>query len=284
MCKALRASGFEPKESERIVTTEVNELINYLEKKQNLPLDLSIPVENLCGNIIHSIVLGQRFPWYDTKPWYDKSLVKFVSATRNVQRCLNSTAAFDLPLLPLFIIKRLFPDACKDAKDMLAPIRMYLEEKYEEHKGALDAKNPRGFMDRYMLERQIEGQFSQSKLVDTILALLPDAIGSVGTAILWMVKHLAAYPSEQRKLQQEIDRVCGPSRQPKYEDRRRMPQFQAFMTEVHRIVSVGGCMWIYLAIDIFLFECYHPTLVETIVLCNQCSFRPVPSHSLGLIH
>ena len=244
--QALRASGFGSREAEKKILYEIDELIKYLEENQGLPLDLSIPLENVCGNVINSVVMGKRFSWDDPE------IQRLVQGQKDMLNSFQTAFTFSFlgQFIPVWILKKLYPDTVKKVLHLIRPAREYVREQIAEHRDSFDPNNLRDFMDRYMKERRGDPDFTESRFTDSMLSFMPDAIGTLGSVMMWNVKYLAAYPDEQAKLQKEIDEVCGSSRQPNRNDRTAMPHVEAFITEVFRICSVGRY-----SLHCFIIEC-----------------------------
>ena len=239
--QALRASGFGSQEAAKKILYEIDELIKYLDENEGLPLDLTIPLENVCGNVINSVVMGKRYSWHDPE------LQRLVQGQKDMLNSFQSAFTFSFlgQYIPVWILKKMYPDTVTKILDLILPARQYVKEQIAQHRENFDPNNLRDFMDRYMKERQGDPEFTESRFTDSMLSFMPDAIGTLGAVMMWNMKYLAAHLDEQAILQKEIDEVCGSSRQPNHNDRINMPHVEAFITEVFRISSVG--MYLYLS-------------------------------------
>ena len=141
--------------------------------------------------------------------------------------------------IPHWILKKIFPATVEKVLSLIRPAREYVGEQIMQHRESFDPNNLRDFMDHYMKERKGDPEFTESRFVDSMLAFMPDAIGTLSSVMLWNIKYLAAHPEEQSRIQEEIDRVCGSSRHPDLNDRSTLPHLEAFITEVFRRCSVG---------------------------------------------
>ena len=233
--QALRASGFGTREAAKKILYEVDELIDYLDENQGLPIDLAIPLENVCGNVINSVVMGTRYSWDDPE------LQRLIQGQRDMLFSFQSAFTFSFlgQYIPHWILKKMYPETVEKILSLIRPAREYVREKIVEHRESFDPNNLRDFMDQYMKHRSGDSEFTESKFVDSMLSFMPDAIGTLGSVMLWNMKYLAAYPDEQGKLHEEIDAVCGSSRRPDLNDRASLPHVEAFITEVFRRCSVG---------------------------------------------
>ena len=60
------------------------------------------------------------------------------------------------------------------------------------------------------------------------------AMDTTNSALECGILHVCLQPGIQRKVQKEIDQVIGNTREPRYEDRKRMPYTQAVLCEILR--------------------------------------------------
>ena len=181
--------------------------------------------------------MGKRYSWDDPE------LQRLIQGQKDMLLSFQSAFTFSLPgqYIPHCLLWKMFPDTVKKVQGLIRPAREFVREKIREHRESFDPNNLRDFMDSYMKERDGDPEFTESRFTDSMLSVMPDAIGTLSSAMLWVIKYLAAYEDEQAKLQKEIDEVCGSSRHPDLSHRTSMPHVEAFITEVLRICSVGMC-------------------------------------------
>ncbi len=91
------------------------------------------------------------------------------------------------------------PGTVKKIQDLIKPARVYIRENIQEHQASFDPNDMRDFMDLYMTRRDRDPEFTEHRFIDSMLSFMPDAVETLGEAMLWVIKYLAAYPDEQVK-------------------------------------------------------------------------------------
>ena len=61
---------------------------------------------------------------------------------------------------------------------------------------------------------------------------------TTSTMLTWAMLYMARYPSVQRKVQEELDRVVGTHRRPALEDRGDLPYTEATIMEIQRYANM----------------------------------------------
>jgi cytochrome P450 len=64
--------------------------------------------------------------------------------------------------------------------------------------------------------------------------VMAGGIDTTSTTLEWLFYILCNYPETQRKIQEELDKVVGPNRLPKYEDKDNLPYINAVILELMR--------------------------------------------------
>ncbi|KAI1892055.1 hypothetical protein AGOR_G00150040 [Albula goreensis] len=113
----------------------------------------------------------------------------------------------------------------------------------EKHKEDLDPSAPRDYMDSFLAEikqnaQNPEAGFEESNLILCALDLFLAGTETTSTTLRWALLYMMKYPEIQEKVQAEIDRVIGQSRQPTMADRANMPYTDAVIHEVQRIGNI----------------------------------------------
>ncbi|PKK44795.1 hypothetical protein CI102_11930 [Trichoderma harzianum] len=94
-----------------------------------------------------------------------------------------------------------------------------------------------------MLERQKQQGFDDKVAIGILSGMI--LLGGESTASMMnsFIKVMAMYPEAQKKAQQELDKVIGPSRLPTWQDQENLPYVRALIKELHRyspILSFGA--------------------------------------------
>ncbi|XP_031824875.1 cytochrome P450 2J2 isoform X2 [Sarcophilus harrisii] len=91
---------------------------------------------------------------------------------------------------------------------------------------------------RWECRDNIHYSFSEKNLVFCTLDLFFAGTETTSTTLRWALLYMALYPEIQGKIQEEIDRVIGQSRQPTMADKENMPYTNAAVHEVQRMGDI----------------------------------------------
>uniref|UniRef100_A0A667Z2R1 Uncharacterized protein n=1 Tax=Myripristis murdjan TaxID=586833 RepID=A0A667Z2R1_9TELE len=111
----------------------------------------------------------------------------------------------------------------------------FLKRQIEKHKRDWDPFNHRDFIDK---KNDAEAGFNIENLVICTLDLFEAGTETMTTTLRWLLLYMMKYPEIQEKVQEEIDRVIGQSRQPCLSDRANMPYTEAVIHETQRLRSI----------------------------------------------
>nr|XP_037270540.1 cytochrome P450 2A6-like [Rhipicephalus microplus] len=169
-----------------------------------------------------------------------------------------------LEFLPLFVHQLLRKLSSTRRSTMVSSIKeliQYTLRQAEEQNKSLDNNYNRDFIDGYLKkikehEKNPTSYLTTRSLVGNAMALFFGGSGTVSPTLHWHFLNFAdKQDTVQTRVHKEIDQVVGKERQPKWEDRLRMPYTMACIWEMNRWKTVSP-----LAVYI---DGFHP---ETLVL------------------
>ncbi|KAL7871968.1 hypothetical protein SRHO_G00069510, partial [Serrasalmus rhombeus] len=195
------------------------------------PFNPHFYVNNAIANIISAAVFGHRFEYHDER---------FLAVLRLDSEALVLAGSVRAQLYNAF--PRLFayvPGPHKKIFSNYGKITDFLRDEIKKHKEDFDPSNPRDFIDAYLIEMEKkssdpEAGFNIETLVVATLDMLEAGTETAAATIRWGLLFMMKYPEIQKKVQEEIDRVIGQSRQPSMADKPNMPYTDAVIHEIQR--------------------------------------------------
>ncbi|XP_059196405.1 cytochrome P450 2J6-like isoform X1 [Centropristis striata] len=232
----LKYFGFGKKSLEPTILEEFTYCAKVLNSYEGKQLNPHFTINNAVSNIICSLVFGHRFDYGD-KTFL--KLIKCIGEALEIEASIWAQLYNAFPLLmrrlpgPHQTVRRIW----RDAKD-------FVRAEIKEHKQNWDPSDQRDYIDCYLKEIQMsKGQadntFDEENLIICALDLFVAGSETTSTTLRWAFLYMAKYPEIQEKVQAEIDRVIGQSRQPSMKDRANLPYTDAVIHEIQRMGNIG---------------------------------------------
>ncbi|XP_072125182.1 cytochrome P450 2K1-like isoform X2 [Mobula birostris] len=203
----LQHFGMGKKTSEDKIIEEAHFLIKMFESHKGQEFNPTIELSAAVGNIICSIVFGDRFD-YD-----DQTFISLVKAMNENSELAGSA------------------------------VLQFMEDFITKNYQTLDANNPRSFIDVFMLKQQQESgnpntYFHKNNFVHTVTDLFGAGMLTTSTTLRWTMLLMMKYPQIQEKVHNEINTVIGSERFPRTEDWKNLPYTNAVIHEIQRFANV----------------------------------------------
>ncbi|XP_068449006.1 cytochrome P450 2J2-like isoform X2 [Clinocottus analis] len=196
-------------------------------------------ITTAVSNIISSVLLGQRFEYSDPsfRSFLELDNEAIVLAGSPLSQMYNA-----FPGLLKYV-----PGPHQTVLLNYKTIMTFLKAQVAKHQKEWNPDDPRDFIDVYLGEMEKKKEdpqagFNLETLQVCILDLIEAGTESSATTLRWALVYMMHYPEIQQKVQAEIDRVVGQSRQPTVADKPNLPFTDAVVHETQRlgnIVPVG---------------------------------------------
>ncbi|KAL7397191.1 hypothetical protein ABVT39_018108 [Epinephelus coioides] len=200
---------------------------------QGKPFNPHTILNNAVSSIICSIVFGHRFEHSDEK---------FIKLMKLFNKGLEIEVSIWAQLYNSFprLMRRL-PGPHQTIQNISNNVKDFIREELKQHRQKWDPSDQRDFIDCYlnkMNKEQADSTFDEENLVVSVIDLFVAGTETTTTTLRWAFLYMTKYPEIQAKVQAEIDRVIGQSRQVSMEDRANLPYTVAVLHEVQRMGNI----------------------------------------------
>ncbi|CAN0270036.1 unnamed protein product [Bubo scandiacus] len=218
---------------EEKVQEESQYLVEKIEEEKGQPFDPHYKINSAVSNIICSITFGNRFDYHDNR---------FQELLHSLAEMLLLIGSFWGQLYNAFpLVMRWVPGPFRKIFRHWEKLQYFVKGVIAKHKEDLDQSKARDYIDCYLKEIEkgdTNSYFHKGTLLCSTLDLFLTGTETTATAIRWALLYMAAYPHIQEKVQLEINRVIGQSRQPMMADKENMPYTSAVLSEALRMGNV----------------------------------------------
>ncbi|XP_044150207.1 cytochrome P450 2F2-like [Bufo gargarizans] len=230
----LRELGMGKRTLELRVLEETKYLNQAVSETEGKPFNPSMLLSCAVGNIISSLLFGEKFDYQDEK------LQEIILGSARYMTNLSSPLTTLCNIVPVLLKIPFIRN--KVSKDFKA-IERLVTKSVEHHKETLNPKSPRDYIDHFLLKikevkHEMDPDFCDTSLVMVVVGLLTSATETLGSTLKFMIMLIAHYPDVQAKVQQEIDEVTKFLRPPEIMDKPQMPYTNAVIHEVQRVFDL----------------------------------------------
>ncbi|XP_075692240.1 cytochrome P450 2F1-like [Rhinoderma darwinii] len=231
----LRNFGMGKRSIEERILEEAQYLIKEFKRTKGSPVNPTVYLARTVSNVICSIVYGNRFDYED------KKLAAITSSIYNNFCIMSSMWGTLYNMYPEFM--EYVPGPHKKIKRNFQDIYDISDEFIKHHEKTLDPKNPRDYIDCFLIKMMEEMDnpdtaFYRKSLPRTIQNLVFGGTETVSTTLRYGILILMKYPEIAEIIQKEIDCVVGRDRSPSIADRNKMPYTEATIHEFMRICDI----------------------------------------------
>ncbi|KAM9358030.1 uncharacterized protein ABDE67_003530 [Symphorus nematophorus] len=230
----LRTFGLAKSSMEQSICEESHHLQEAMEKEKGEPFNPVPLLNNAVANIICQIVFGRRFDYSDHN---FQSMLKNLTEMAYLEGSVWALLYDAFPALMKYLPGP-HNGIFSNSKSLEASIRGEIER----HKQDLDPSNPRDYIDTFLIEekhnRNSQLGFDDGNLVLCCLDLFLAGSETTSKTLQWGLIFLIKNPHIQDKVQAEIDRVIGQTRQPTMADKPHLPYTDAVIHEIQRMGNI----------------------------------------------
>ncbi|XP_051581253.1 cytochrome P450 2J2-like isoform X2 [Myxocyprinus asiaticus] len=226
----LRAFGEGKKSLELSIQQECVYLCDAF-KAEKGPFNPLVTLNSAVSNIIAYLILGQRFDYHDE---YYQNILRLDTECIKLAGSPRAQLYNVWPSLFEYI-----PGPHQTLFVNYNKITDFLRGEIRKHREDWDPSNPRDYIDSYLSEMEKkesdpEAGFNIESLVVACLDLVEAGTETATTTLRWGLLYMIKFPEIQEKVQAEINRVIGQSRQPCLADKINMPYTHAVIHEIQR--------------------------------------------------
>uniref|UniRef100_A0A667XYL8 Cytochrome P450, family 2, subfamily R, polypeptide 1 n=1 Tax=Myripristis murdjan TaxID=586833 RepID=A0A667XYL8_9TELE len=233
----LKYFGVGKKSLESAIVDESMHFCKEIADLKGEPFNPHIITNNAVANIICTLVFGHRFEYGDEK---------FMKLMGLLDKGIQIEASIWAQLYNSFpVLMRRVPGPHHTIRKIYSDFMDLIKVDISKHKEDWDPSEPRDYIDCYLSEIQksngdafAEATFYEDNLIICALELFVAGSETTSTTLRWAFLYMAKYPEIQEKVQAEIDRVIGQSRQPSMMDRANLPYTDAVIHEILRMGNI----------------------------------------------
>ncbi|XP_072015479.1 cytochrome P450 2G1-like [Amphiura filiformis] len=229
----FRQFGVGTSRFEEPISKESSYLVEELANLKGQAVDLTCHLNNVVSNIISKVVFGTRFEFTDER-------IHRLTSLLNRLAQLFGAGALEI-CVPINIPSR----AKQELLIVTDELHEFINCMIESHRKDFDPKNLNDVIDLWLNEIRLHKSDdpksfrNPDNMAGLILAIFFAGTDTTSNTLQWGSQYLVRYPKVQDRIHREIDTVVGRNRLPKLADKPNLPYTQAFITELHRIVSLA---------------------------------------------
>ncbi|XP_058039050.1 cytochrome P450 2K6-like isoform X3 [Ahaetulla prasina] len=198
------------------------------------PFDITTIMGAAVSNIIVSILFGKRYDYEDAT---------FLRLLKLFSENIQLSKTFDILIHNMFPRLGLLLGSHKIRLNNRKELHTFLQATFREHLNDLDENDQRSFIDSFLVRQREEKKktttsyFHYENFRSVVSNLFAAGMETTSNTLRWAILLMMKFPGIQRKVQEEIAKEIG-IRQPRTEDRIKMPYTDAVIHEVQRFADI----------------------------------------------
>ncbi|XP_046369665.2 cytochrome P450 2J4-like isoform X1 [Haliotis rufescens] len=220
-------------EYEQILTEEVQMLIDDFSKEGKISFKPGGSIDMAVLSCRYAAITGKRLTHTDPK-------------LEKVLEYLDDISEYGGTLSPVAMVPLLkyLPFTGKAYRNLIGAyhgLHAMLMGELEDRKPTYDGGRPKSVIDFFLKEQRNNPDstlYSDGNIAVGLEECFTAGGPPIGWTLGWAVIHITGHPSVRTTCQEEIDKVCGKSRQVRFSDIDYLPNVRAALYETQRLVTV----------------------------------------------
>ncbi|XP_060101316.1 cytochrome P450 2D14-like [Heteronotia binoei] len=230
----LKNFGMGKKNLEKKMSEEARYLCSEFKSQEGLPFNPQNLLNNAVGNIICTLVFGDRFEYSDT------TFLKLMHLTQELMKAIAE-------LMPQIMARKsllsYLPGPHHKLETSFNGLCAIIREIVDDHKNTRDPTFQRDMIDAFLEEMEkAKGNLDSSFNEQNLIKIIPEWFGAgtetTSSTILWGLLEMVLHPEIQEKVHEEIEKVLGKDKAPMMEDQAKLPYTNAVIHEIQRYADI----------------------------------------------
>ncbi|CEF63385.1 Cytochrome P450 18a1 [Strongyloides ratti] len=237
--KVFREFGVGSKRMEYKIMLHTHRMLVNIFKRmgdsKKIVIDLHHVISYTVGNIIHDLVMGRYYEFYDPEFMHFKELIDSI---------LKDFTSIQMLIVDCYPFMRYFLPTYYRYKRNGFKLQKFFMDEIERHsskiQNSLETFKATNFIDAYLLEMYKSQDEELSKLTLALNAgdLWTGGMETTVTTLRWAILYMILYPKVQKKCFKEIIGVLNDDMDVTSEDKIRLPYVRATIDEIQRMINV----------------------------------------------
>ncbi|XP_072286900.1 cytochrome P450 2B19-like [Pyxicephalus adspersus] len=231
----MRDFGLGKKSIEECILEESQCLVAELKKINASFLNPQQFFIKVAGSVIYYIMFGHRHGYEDDE------LLEVVSTISETFHLISSVWGQIFDMFPR--IMKFIPGKHQQFLSNMQKLLQYVRTRVEKNRETLDPKNPRDYVDAFLIKMEKDKKYPHTEyhmtnLVNSTLQIFFAGVETTGSTLTYAFLIFMKHPDVLGKVCEEIDHIIGRDRSPKMQDRNQMPFTDAVIHEIQRFIDL----------------------------------------------
>ena len=221
--------------SEEIVIEECRELNEKIEEligENDGIVDLDKLFNKAALNIVWHFTAGERFDYNDEKM---NRFHFFVNSFARIGKDVVGGPVGVFPILRFIPPFRAVFNSCAEG---MSQLRNFISATISEHEISLDPRNPRDYIDMFLINARENLYLTKKNLVTCCMDLFAAGSETTSRSLMFTLAFMMRHPEVAERVRNELEDVVGTKDLVRMEDKESLPYTEATLNEVWRISNI----------------------------------------------